>query len=72
MNKVYTFRLDPNSRQKLQQLADESYRSPAQLLRFLINLACNNPSIVHVSAKTGMSDSDFPSSKSCKNDIEEG
>jgi hypothetical protein len=46
MKEVYSFRIDLNMRQKLQQLADETYHSPAQVLRYLIDLAIQNPHLI--------------------------
>jgi predicted transcriptional regulator len=46
LNSVYTFRVDEKTRQKLQKLAGLTHRSRANLLRWLINQAEQNPHLV--------------------------
>jgi hypothetical protein len=42
MNKVFTFRLDESTSQRLQQLADQTLRSRAGVVRWLINRAAQD------------------------------
>lgn len=46
MNTIFTIRLNPQLRQRLQDLALRSYRSRASVIRLLIVLAANNPNIL--------------------------
>jgi predicted transcriptional regulator len=46
MNSVYTFRIDDKTRLKLQTLAGLAHRSQANMLRWLINQAEQNPHLV--------------------------
>ncbi len=46
MEKIYSLRLDYESGQRLQQLADESFRTRAGVIRYLLNLAIQNPNLI--------------------------
>ena len=46
MDKVFSLRLDYESRQRLQQLADGSFRTRAGVIRYLLHLATQNPNLI--------------------------
>jgi hypothetical protein len=46
METIYSLRLSRESGQKLQQLADESFRTRAEVIRYLLHLAIENPYLV--------------------------
>jgi len=46
MEQIFTFRVDEETGQMLQLLAVKTFRSRAGVLRWLINLAIQNPSLV--------------------------
>jgi len=71
MKEVYSFRLDLNMRQKLQQLADETYHSPAQVLRYLIDLAIQNPHLVSPEISISSIDTEAQAKKPTTNEGEE-
>lgn len=72
MKYIFSIRLDQDTYQALRILSIKTYRSRGGVVRYLLNFAIRNPTMVFPEFSNSPGDSYFPSITSIKNDEQEG